>query len=187
MKPSSRFLQLLTALLVGALLAGGSYALGSTSSSKTVSGCVVNATHELLIQKRCGRGQSRLSWNKQGPQGVPGNTGPQGPPAAAAWARVLSGNGGTVVQDSEDLSVQSDGDGVYTLTAGGPCKSGSDPSEVVTPSNGDVDTNGIPVAYVVTPNGPENIFQVVTGGISNTGAFTQGNVDFGVAVFCHQG
>lgn len=186
MKPTSRFLQLLIALLVGGLLAGGSYALGSTSSNKTLSGCVVNSTHELLIQKRCGRGQSRLSWNQQGPQGVPGNTGPQGPPAASAWARVLSGNGGTTVLDSENLSVQQEGDGVYTLTASGPCTTGSDPSEVVTPSFGDVSTNGFPVAYVVTPNGPASVFQIVIGSVTNTGTFTQANGDFSVAVFCHQ-
>ena len=93
MKTSSRLLQTSIALLAGVLLAGGSYALGSASSSKTISGCVVKSTHQLLIQKRCGPGQSRLSWAQQGPQGVQGSTGPQGPPAASAWARVVSGNG----------------------------------------------------------------------------------------------
>ena len=97
MKTSSRLLQTSIALLAGVLLAGGSYALGSASSSKTISGCVVKSTHQLLIQKRCGPGQSRLSWAQQGPQGVQGSTGPQGPPAASAWARVVSGNVSTIV------------------------------------------------------------------------------------------
>ena len=44
----------------------------------------------------------------------------------------------------------------------------------------------IPVAYVVNPNGPDNVFKVVTGGISNSGIFTQENGPFSVAVFCHQ-
>ena len=186
MKTSSRLLQTSIALLAGVLLAGGSYALGSASSSKTISGCVVKSTHQLLIQKRCGPGQSRLSWAQQGPQGVQGSTGPQGPPAASAWARVVSGNGATMVAASENLSVQPDGNGVYTLTAGGSCTSGSNPSEVVTPSLGDVSTNGVPVAYVVTPNGPGNVFQVVTGSLNAAGTFTQANGDFSVAVFCKQ-
>ena len=136
MKPSSRLLTLAAGVLAGALLAGGSYALGSSSASKTITGCVVTKTHaglnagELLIQNRCGREEDRLSWSKQGPQGVQGDTGPQGLPAAAAWASVASGNVGTGVLGSENLSVRADGDGVYTLTAGGPCISGSDPSEV---------------------------------------------------------
>ncbi len=114
------------------------------------------------------------------------DTGPQGPPAATAWARVVPGASSAIVLDSENLSVQQDGNGLFTLTAGGPCASGSDPSEVVTPSVFDVSTNGLPVAYVVNPNGPNNVFQVVTGGLSTTGTFTQGNSDFSVAVFCHQ-
>ncbi len=185
MRTSSRFLQTAIALLAGALLAGGSYALGSAGSSRTISGCVVKSTHQLLIQKRCGPGQSRLSWNQQGPQGVQGHTGPQGPAAASAWARVVSGNGATIVTASQSVTVQADGDGVYTLTTGGLCTSGSNPSEVITPSLGDVSTNGVPVAYVVTPNGPGNVFQVVTGGI-NDGTFTQANGNFSVAVFCNR-
>ena len=186
MKNSSRFLQTSIALLAGVLLAGGSYALGSDSSSKMISGCVVKSTHQLLIQKRCGRGQTRLSWAQQGPQGVQGSTGPQGPVAASAWADVRPATCSTIVTASENLGVQSDGDGVYTLTAGGSCTSGSNPSEVVTPSFGDVSTNGVPVAYVVTPNGPGNVFQVVTGSLNTTGTFTQANGDFSVAVFCKQ-
>jgi len=186
MKPNSRILSLVVGVLAGALLAGGSYALGAGDSSNTIRACVVKSSHEVLIQKRCSRAESSLSWNSKGPQGVQGNTGPQGPPAAAAWASVASGNGSTVVLDSENLSVQQDGGGVYTLTASGACTSGGNPSEVITPSFSEVSTNGIPVAYVVTPNGPENVFQVVTGSVTNTGTFTQANEDFSVAVFCHQ-
>ena len=74
---------------------------------------------------------------------------------------------------------------MFTLTAGGPCTSGQD-AEVVTPSDSAVNTVGVPVAYVVAPNGPPNVFQVVTGGISSSGAFTQENGDFSVAVYCKQ-
>ncbi|MGO9961055.1 MAG: hypothetical protein ACLP50_34620 [Solirubrobacteraceae bacterium] len=187
MKPNSRILTLAAGVLSGALLAGGSYALGAGDSSNTIRACVVKSSHEVLIQKRCSRAESSLSWNSKGPQGVQGNTGPQGPPAATAWASILSGNGGTSVLESENLSVQQDGGGVYTLTASGPCTSGGNPSEVVTPSiSGAVGSNGFPVAYVVNPNGPENVFQVVTGSVTNTGTFTQANGNFSVAVFCHQ-
>jgi hypothetical protein len=187
MKPTPGILNIAVGVIAGALLAGGSYALGAGSSSKTITSCVVKKTHELLVQNRCGRGESRLTWSQQGPRGVQGNTGPQGPPAASAWARIVPGASSAIVSDGENLSVQQDGNGVFTLTAGAPCTSGTNPSEVVTPSFFQVGVGGIPVAYVVNPNGPGTVFQVVTGTLSDAGTFTQNNgVNFSVAVFCHQ-
>ena len=178
MKLNNPIITTVAGVLAGGLLAGGGYAIGSAGSTKTITGCVVKASHELLIQNRCARGQTKISWNQQGVPGVAGRTGPQGLPAAAAWARVVPGTSTAIVLDSENLSVQQDGNGVFTLTAGGLCVSGSNPSEVVTPSvGGAASTNGVPVAYVVTPNGPDNVFQVVTGGLSNSGTFTQGHGD----------
>jgi hypothetical protein len=89
------------------------------------------------------------------------------------------------VLNSQNLTVQQDGNGVFTLTVGGSCATGR-VSEVVTPSADNVDPAGLPVAYVVTPTGSANVFEVVTGGLSNHGAFTQGNTQFNVAVFCKQ-
>jgi hypothetical protein len=96
---------------------------------------------------------------------------------------VSPGASGPIVLNSQNLTVQQDGNGVFTLTAGGVCATAQD-SELVTPSADNVDTIGLPVAYVVTPSGSSNVFQVVTGGISNKGSFSQENGPFSVAVFC---
>jgi hypothetical protein len=58
---------------------------------------------------------------------------------------------------------------------------------VVTPADPDVNPIGLPVAYVVAPQEPPNVFKVVTGGLDESGTFTQGNTQFNVAVFCKQG
>ena len=181
MRPSSRPFQIALAVLVGALLAGGGYAIGAGGGT-TIHGCVTS-THQLLIERRCGHGEARLVWNEQGPQGVRGQTGAQGPPAAAAWATVLPGVSGPIVLDSDNLNVEQDGDGVFTLTAtASGCASGQD-AEVVTPIATNVSTAGIPAAYVVKGGASPAVFEVVTGGIG-TGGFVQGNVEFSVAVDC---
>jgi hypothetical protein len=77
MKHPSRIAPLALAALAGALLAGGGYALAS-SSTATISGCV-SKNQQLLIKKRCAKGQTRLVWNQKGPQGKQGATGAQGP------------------------------------------------------------------------------------------------------------
>jgi hypothetical protein len=184
MRTSSRLLQLTAALAVGGLLAGGGYAIGA-SSNQTIHGCVISRSHQLLIKTHCGRGESTLVWNRQGAPGRTGQIGPQGPPGAAAWATVSPGASGPIVLNSQNLTVKQNGNGVFTLTAGGPCTTGRI-SEVVTPLADNVDPAGLPVAYVVTPTGSANVFEVVTGGLSNRGAFTQGNTEFNVAAFCKQ-
>src|SRR5271169_4970309 len=63
-------------LLTGVLLGGGGYAIVS-SGAPTIHGCVTK-THQLLVEKRCARGQTALTWNKQGPTGAKGTTGPPG-------------------------------------------------------------------------------------------------------------
>jgi hypothetical protein len=98
---------------------------------------------------------------------------------------VIPGASSPIVLNSQNLTVQQDGSGVFTLTAGGVCATGRD-SEVVTPFADNVDSIGLPVAYVVTPTGPSNVFEVVTGGLSSHGAFAQANAQFNVAVFCRQ-
>jgi hypothetical protein len=182
MRGTSRLLPLTAALVVGALLAGGGYAIGA-GSAQPIHGCVVSGSHQLLIKRHCTSGEAPLVWNRQGPQGQIGQTGPQGPPGAAAWATVLPGVSSAITLDGQNLTVHQDGNGVFTLTAEGSCSDGLG-SEVVTPSANNVDPIGVPVAYVVNANGPPNVFRVVTGGLSTTGGFTQGNGQFGVAVFC---
>ncbi|MGH2888585.1 MAG: hypothetical protein ACRDNJ_03055, partial [Solirubrobacteraceae bacterium] len=63
MRTMPRIAQLALAALAGALLAGGGYALAASHGSRTIHGCVVRHSHELLIQRRCRRGQSALAWN----------------------------------------------------------------------------------------------------------------------------
>jgi hypothetical protein len=122
MRHPSRIAQLALAALAGALLAGGGYALAS-SSTAAIHGCVSNKNHQLLIERRCGKGQSRLVWNQQGPQGRQGAAGPQGrqgvqgpvgltgaqgavgASAFVLWARVSSS--GSVVAGSSDPEVGS--------------------------------------------------------------------------------
>ena len=162
------------------MIGAGGWALAS-SPTKTVHACIENKARLLLVQSRCGRGQTPLVFNQQGPRGETGSTGTQGPPAAAAWARIISGG----LIGGDNITVQRDSTGVYTLTAGGPCTTTPNPSEVVTPSLGSVSSSGYPVAYVVTPNGPGNTFQVVTGDTTN-GVFTPFDVAFSVAVYCNQ-
>lgn len=188
MRPTSRFLQLLTAVLAGALLAGGSYALGSTSSSKTISGCVVKRSHELLIQNRCGKGEAKLIWDQkgvqgaQGAQGAPGAAGPQGPGSPTAWGYVTGGGGVQGV----NLSVVSASNGVFTLSAGGPCTNARLNAETVTPAGDLQESNAPPViAYTSEGNVSPSAIEVVTGYLQD-GRFTQESEDFNIAVYCTQ-
>jgi hypothetical protein len=155
MRYPSRLAQLALAALTGALLAGGGYALASGSAT-TIHGCVDRKNHQLLIQKRCGKGQSRLVWNQQGPQGKQGATGTQGPqgvqgptggsgsqgPAGTSpiiwWARVASS--GAVVAGS-NVQIGHVGMGEYQVFLQGASGSSSPPCAVtVTPNV--VSTNG---------------------------------------------
>jgi predicted metal-binding membrane protein len=88
------------------VLSGGGYAFAATRT-KTIHGCVVKKTGELLIKARCGHGQSRLVWNQQGPQGTPGT------PAVSAWA-VVTATGS--VLSGQGISVTHVSAGTYQVT-----------------------------------------------------------------------
>jgi hypothetical protein len=51
MSRTPRIVQLAIAVLAGALLAGGGYAIAASNSTKTINGCVVKKSHQLLIEK----------------------------------------------------------------------------------------------------------------------------------------
>jgi hypothetical protein len=74
-----RFQQLTAALAAAALLiaGGGAYALAS-SSGGTITVCVMHTGGRLYKAKTCAKRDSKLTWNKQGAQGVQGVQGPQG-------------------------------------------------------------------------------------------------------------
>ena len=177
MRHSSRIAQLALAAVAGALLAGGGYALAS-SSTNTITGCVTKKSHQLLIAKRCPKGQSRLEWNQKGPQGQQGATGAQGPqgaqgatgatgaqgpagtPATILWARVASS--GSVVAGS-NFSVGRVGPGEYQVVPQGATGSLSPPCAVtVTPDAVSPDGSDQPAAPVTATVG--------TTGLSEPGA-----------------
>src|ERR1700733_6665125 len=109
-----------SAIAYGALLLvlvaglGGGYALAA-SNTKSITVCADKKTGILHLKTRgkCKRGQTRVTWNQQGPQGVPGPAGTQGTPAVSIWANVT--NTGAVLT-GQGISVQHDGSGVYEVT-----------------------------------------------------------------------
>ncbi len=96
MPKTHRIVQLSVALLAGALLGGGGYALAASSATKTIHGCVVKSSHELLVQKRCKRGETALTWNQRGPAGLTGAKGATG----ATGAQGAQGAQGTPGQNA---------------------------------------------------------------------------------------
>ncbi len=185
MKPTPTILYLVVGVLAGALLAGGGYALGSTRSSKTISACVVKRSHELLIQSRCGKGETKLIWDQQGATGATGASGapgPQGPGSPTAWGYVTGG--GTV--QGVNLSVVSVSNGVFTLSAGGPCTNALN-AETVTPAGDLQESNAPPVIAYTSEGNPlkPSAIEVVTGYLQN-GQFVQASEDFNIAVYCTQ-
>lgn len=68
------------AALTSALLLGGALALPAISagSSKTIAGCVNNKTQALRIVAKCVKGETKVTWNVQGEQGLQGEPGLQG-------------------------------------------------------------------------------------------------------------
>jgi hypothetical protein len=104
-------------LLVLALGVGGGYA-AAASKTKAITVCADKKTGILHLKNRgrCKRGQTRVSWNQQGPagaQGPQGSQGPQGPSAASAWGVVLTSGS---VFAGQGISVQHLSAGTYQLT-----------------------------------------------------------------------
>jgi len=86
--------QIAIGLTVGAMLAGGGYAIAA-SQSRTIHACVSKKTHALSVQVKCPKGTSALSWGTVGPRGAAGAKGARGaagvPGAAGAAATVSVG------------------------------------------------------------------------------------------------
>jgi hypothetical protein len=79
---------------VAVLLAGGAYALAS-SSGGTITVCVSHNGGALYKAKKCAKHDTKLSWNKVGQQGPGGAPGANGAPGGSTWASVNSN--GTVL------------------------------------------------------------------------------------------
>jgi hypothetical protein len=94
-KAMARFRPLV--LLTGAVtlvLAGGGVALavGATGSGTTINGCYDSSTGALRVltasHDTCGKGEVKISWNEQGPQGLAGKQGPAGPSGVVSMTQL---------------------------------------------------------------------------------------------------
>ena len=67
---------------------GTGYAIAATKT-KTITVCADKGTGVLHPKNhgRCKRGQTRVTWNQRGPQGMPGRAGQPGAPAVSVWAK----------------------------------------------------------------------------------------------------
>jgi hypothetical protein len=165
-----RAIPYLALLLVLAVGLGGGYALAA-SKTKTITVCADKKTGILHLKThgRCGRGQTRVTWNQQGPQGVPGAQGPAGQagaPAVSIWANVT--NAGSVLA-GQGIAVQHVGAGTYEVTITAPgCASGSNAPVVsvsdTNPPGGQ--TSGFPEAWFES-TGLNQQFMVFTGVVVN--------------------
>jgi hypothetical protein len=153
---------------------GGGYALAA-SKTKTITVCADKKTGILHLKTRgkCKRGQTRVVWNQkglQGPQGVPGATGPQGASAVSVWANVT--NAGSVLA-GQGISVQHVSSGEYEVTITAPaCAQGSNaPVVSVSDTNppGGQSLHAFPVAWYQA-TGPNDQFMVFTGVVPAPGA-----------------
>jgi hypothetical protein len=105
------YLALLIVLVVGA---GAGYAFAATKT-KSITVCADRTTGILHLKThsgRCKRGQTRVTWNQQGPQGVQGPAGQPGAAAVSVWANIA--NDGAVVS-GQGLSVQRVSAGTYQI------------------------------------------------------------------------
>ena len=176
-RPTAKIAQLAGAALVGALLAGGGYALAASHQAKTIHGCINNKTRVLTVQTRCRRGQSQLRWNQRGPAGP---AGPAGPQAVGAWGSVTISAQGAAVS-GQNLAVTRTGAGTASVTiTGGPCQ--REPSAVVaTPEAG---SPGFPTPVAYVSGNANGQFGLVVGTFTGGAFSTQDGIPVGVAVYC---
>ena len=174
-------------LLVLAVGLGGGYALAA-SKTKSITVCADKKTGTLHLKThgRCSRSQTRVTWNQQGPQGVPGGQGPAGQPgapAAGAWADVT--NAGSVAF-GQGISVQHLSAGTYEVTiTSAACAQGSN-VPVVTASAANPPAGQGPGAFPVAwleAAGPNQQFTVFTG-VSMGASFAATDLAFDVMDRC---
>jgi hypothetical protein len=167
-----------------ALAAGGGYALAA-SKTKTITVCADKRTGILHLKTRgrCKRGQKRVSWNQQGPQGVQGPAGQPGTPAVSIWAQVA--NAGSLLS-GQGLSVQHLSTGTYqvTITAAACAHGANAPVITVSDTNppGGQASGAFPVAWYQS-TGSNQQFMVYTGVVVG-GSFTATDHIFTVMDTC---
>lgn len=163
---------------------GGGYAYAA-SKTKTITVCADKGTGVLHLKThgRCKRGQTRVSWNQQGPQGAQGPTGQTGAPAVNVWAQVT--NAGTLFS-GQGLSVQHVSTGTYQVTiTASTCAQGSNaPTITVSDTNppGGQIGGAFPVAWFES-TGLNQHFMVFTG-VVVSGSYTPTDHAFTVMDTC---
>jgi hypothetical protein len=170
--------------LVFAVGGGGGYALAATTGSGTITACASKNTGELFLRARghCAHGQTSVSWNRQGRQGVPGKTGPAGAAPPSAWAIVS--NAGQA-EPSDGISAQRLSAGTYRITVTAQACANKENAPTVTvsdvnPPNGQM-AGAFPLAWIADAGiGP---FTVYTGVVVN-GTFTPTDHTFNVQDVC---
>ena len=176
-------------LLVLAIGLGGGYAIAA-SKTKTITVCADKRTGILHLKTRgrCKRGQTRVTWNQQGPQGPQGFQGPAGQagaPAVSVWGNV--DNAGSVVS-GQGLSVQHVGAGTDQVTITSPqCAHGANAPTIsvsdTNPPGGQIAGAGaFPAAWYQSTGGNQQ-FMVFTGVVVN-GLFTPTDHTFTVMDSC---
>jgi hypothetical protein len=172
-----RVLQLAAAALAGGLISAGGYAIAA-SGTTTIHACADTHTGVLHLQKKCHRGQQRITWNQRGPQGTRGATGAS---PITAWT-VVNDTGSTF--GGHGITVQHVSAGIYQVTATPPlCAQG-----IAAPAVSVLDANppsgqtaGFPVAWAGASGG--GTFTVHTG-VVVSGSFTLTDRTFSVQVPC---
>jgi hypothetical protein len=174
------YLLLLVVLVVGL---GGGYALAATKT-KTITVCADKKTGVLHLHTRgkCGRGQTKVTWNQQGPAGPQGATGPAGASAVSVWANVTDSG---AVAFGQGISVQHVMPGTYEVTITAPgCAQGSN-APVVSLSDSSApggQQGSFPVAWYAA-TGANQQFMVFTGVVTN-GIFSPSDHTFDVMDPC---
>jgi hypothetical protein len=174
-------------VLVLAVGAGGGYALAAAKARKiTVCADKTTGILHLKTHGRCKRGQTRVSWNQQGPPGSQGAQGPAGQPGAPAvsiWGQVA--NAGSLLS-GQGLSVQHVSAGTYqvTITASACAHGGNAPAITISDTNppGGQGAGAFPVAWYQS-TGSNQQFMVYTGVVVG-GSFTATDHIFTVMDTC---
>jgi hypothetical protein len=165
-----------------AVAGSGGYALAATST-KTINACASRKTGLLYLRnRRCKRGQTRVSWNVQGTPGAQGKQGPAGTPAVSAWAYV-AGDGFVVAGQGISVARVSAGDYQITVTASACQSTFNAPVVSVSdsyPPNGE-GAGAFPVAWV--GDSASSQFNVDTGVVVN-GQFQPTDHTFNVQDTC---
>jgi hypothetical protein len=173
----------LVLVLAIALSAGAGYAVAA-SKPKTITVCADKDTRVLHLHNKgkCKRGQTKVTWNQQGPQGVQGPAGQPGAPAVSVWANVA--DAGTVVA-GQGISVQHVSAGIYlvTITAAACAQAINAPVISVSDSNPPAGepAESFPTAWYGATGA--NQFNVFTGDVVS-GTFTPSDHTFDVMDAC---